>query len=90
MSDLTEQQKVDRAAKAQALIDSELLREAFAAVERGIFDAIKASKPEEAPGRERLYLAIGVADSVQSVLRGWLGTGQIAANNIAKLKKREG
>jgi hypothetical protein len=86
---MNEQAAVDRAVKAKALLDNELLQEAFAAVEKGVFDKIKNSKPDEREARERLYLALGLAEEVQSLIRGWLGSGQIAAQNIEKLKKRQ-
>lgn len=82
------QQLVDRANKAKALLESELLKEAFAAVEKSLLEAIRMSKPDEKEARERLYHALGVSEGVQGMLRGWLGNGQIAAQVIEKMKKR--
>lgn len=82
------QQLVDRATKAKALLDSDLLKEAFAEVDKAIFASLKATRPEEREARERLYLAMGTAEHVQTLLRGWLGNGQMAADVITRLKKR--
>lgn len=88
MTDLTKQQEFDRGVKAQALLDSDLLKQAFDELEKQIFVQFKISKPQEKEERERLHMALGLPEQVYSILRTYLGTGQIAAQAIEKMKRK--
>lgn len=81
-----------RGSQAQALIDSELLNEAFASLETSYIEAWKTTKIEDLTGREKLFLAINVIGKVKQHLQTVVNNGKLAAaelRQIAEIAERE-
>jgi hypothetical protein len=85
-----------RASRAQQLLDDELIKEAFEALERAYITRWRATAIEDVTGREKLFLAINVVGKVKDHLTAAVADGKLAAtelNNLAleaQRKKRFG
>jgi len=64
-----------RAVRAEALLDDELLNEAFAALEKSYIAAWRATTVDDAGGREKLFLAINIVGKVRDHLAGVVANG---------------
>lgn len=86
----------DRAQKAQALLDNDMLKEAFETLEREYTKALFLTRPEAAQSREALYLAVNVVRKVRDQLNSVLNDGALATSELkaiaetAERKKRFG
>lgn len=74
-----------RATKAKALLDNELLQEAFKTLEDGYYAAWRATRLEDQTGRERLFLAANVIGKVKDHLAAVLANGTVAQAELHKL-----
>jgi len=74
-----------RAARAEALLDDELLNEAFASLEKGYIAAWRATTVDDAAGREKLFLAINIAGKVRDHLAGVVANGKLARAELKEL-----
>ncbi len=87
---------VGRGARAQTLIENELLGEAFAELESAYVVAWRSTEVGNQVGREKLFLAINVVGKVREHLHIAIANGKLAANELAGLaaeaerKKRRG
>lgn len=72
----------DRGARATALMENDLLKEAFAVYERDLMNAWGSSRPEEAPERERIWLAIKVGRLIRLHLEKVAADGRLAARQL--------
>lgn len=87
---------MSRAARAQSLIDSEILQEAFKALEDGYTLAWRSTSIDQVPAREKLFLAINIVGKVKDHLTAVINNGKLAAaevrqiNETAERKKRFG
>lgn len=86
MSNDNKQLAVERANQAKALLENPLLSESIAKLKEKYIEAWRNSSPEDMQGRERLFLAHGLVDQIYVHLRVVLGDGQIAAQQMDKLK----
>lgn len=68
-----------RALRAQALLDDDVLKEAFEALERRLIDQCKATAPGAASLREETWGEIRALQSVRTKLRGWATDLTVAA-----------
>lgn len=73
------------AARAQELLDSEVLVEAFATLERGYIDAWRATTIGDAAGREKLFLAINIVGKVRDHLARVVADGRLAEAELKEL-----
>jgi hypothetical protein len=78
-----------RAARAQALLNDEMLTEAFDTVTRSYLDAWAATKITDQDKRERLYHAVKVAAEVKRHLRHVVDGGKLAQREIEDLAGRK-
>lgn len=78
-----------RGVRARAILEDPLVAEAFAAVERGILDAWRATPARDVTGRERLFLAVGLLGRVRQALTAVVETGRLADHSIAALRRGE-
>ena len=76
-----------RATRAKLLIEDELLKEAFAYLEKLYFDQWLKSLPEETDKREKFHAAATVLTAVQGHLRNVISDGRLADYHIAELGK---
>jgi hypothetical protein len=82
-----------RAARAQALIEDELLQEAFAALETRYVEEWRASQFRDTDARERLWQAVNVLRKVKDHLSRIVADGRLAEREmdaIAQRRKRFG
>ena len=88
-TDLREQ--VQRAEEAKALLENELLGEAFVSLRARYEAAWRDSEPGQAQQREELYYAQRAVDHVQQELLILLDNGKVAAERLADIeRKRDG
>lgn len=79
---------LDRAkgAKAQALLNNEVLQEAFRVLEEGYIEEWKTNERRLGPeGREALWQAVQVVGKVQAHLERLIADGQLAAAELDNL-----
>ena len=85
-----------KAARAQDLLDDELLSEAFRALEESYTSAWRATVIDDVPGREKLFLATNIVGKVRDHLIAIVANGKLAQAElkelaqIAERKKRFG
>ncbi|HXH43586.1 MAG TPA: hypothetical protein VNK51_07045 [Bradyrhizobium sp.] len=74
-----------RAVRAKALLDDEILNEAFAALEKSYIAAWRATTVDDAAGREKLFLAINILGKVRDHLAGVVANGSLARAELKEL-----
>lgn len=74
-----------RAARAQRLLDDELLVEAFTSLEGAYTAAWRSTTIDDVSGREKLFLAINVVGKVRDHLQGVVNNGKLAAAELKQL-----
>jgi hypothetical protein len=77
-----------RAARAEALLDDELLNESFDALEKSYIAAWRATTVDDAAGREKLFLAINIVGKVRDHLAGIVANGKLARAELKELAER--
>lgn len=97
---MTDEHKLIRdaalASQAQSLIDNDLLKEAFAELERAYVERWRATHIDDAAGREKLFIAVNVVGKVRDHLNAILSNGKLAEAELkqiadtAERKKRFG
>jgi len=70
------EQAMTRAARAQNLLDHELLSEGFAALEQGYISAWRATTIDDVSAREKLFLAINIVGKVRNHLASVVADGR--------------
>ena len=78
-------QATARAARAQELLDHELLSEAFEALERSYIAAWRATTIDDTAGREKLFLAINIVGKVRDHLASVVANGRLAEAELQQL-----
>ncbi len=74
-----------RAVRAKALLDDEILNEAFAVLEQSYIAAWRATTVDDAAGREKLFLAINIVGKVRDHLAGAVANGNLARAELKEL-----
>ncbi|QPF93766.1 hypothetical protein [Bradyrhizobium commune] len=74
-----------KAARAEALLDDELLGEAFDTLETGYIAAWRATTVDDAAGREKLFLAINIVGKVRDHLAAVVANGKLARAELKEL-----
>lgn len=86
---MSDESRLDHAAvkarRAQELLDNELLAEAFATLETNYISAWRATTIEDAPAREKLFLAINVVGKVRGHLAAAVANGKLAQAELKEL-----
>jgi hypothetical protein len=75
----------ERASQAQALLDNDLIREAFDNLEQEYTEALFVTRPDQVQGRESLYLAVNVVRKVRAHLSNIIGNGKLASSVLREL-----
>jgi hypothetical protein len=78
-------QAVARAARAQDLLDNEMLREAFAALEENYTAAWRATSIDDLAGREKLFLAVNIVGKARDHLNAVVANGKLAQVELKEL-----
>lgn len=75
----------NRAARAELLVNDELLIEGFDALEAAYISAWKLTRPEDERAREKLYLAVNVIGKLKQHLQTVIVDGKIADAELKEL-----
>jgi hypothetical protein len=78
-------QAVTKAARAQELLDNELLTETFTALEENYTAAWRATVIDDVAGREKLFLAINIVGKVRDHLNAVVANGKLAQSELKEL-----
>jgi hypothetical protein len=78
-----------RGARAKALIDDELLAEAFARLDADYIAAWRATPARDTDARERLWQAVQIVGKVRDHLSTALSNGKLAQRQLDELAARE-
>lgn len=76
---------INRASRAQQLLENELLQEAFQSLEQSYTQAWRSTLIEDVPGREKLFLAINIVGKVKDHLVKVANSGKIAAAELREI-----
>jgi hypothetical protein len=76
---------VTRAERARALLDSDVLAEAFAALERSYLDAWRTTHVDDTAAREKLFLAVNIVAKVRDQLARVVADGALAQRELKQL-----
>lgn len=76
-----------RGNRASALLQDELLNEAFDRLEAEYFKGWKDSKPDDEKGRERAFVAISLLNGLRGHLRRVMETGHLAQQDLEYIVK---
>jgi hypothetical protein len=83
------QRDIVRGARAKALMDDELLQEAFAKLEVNYIGAWRATPARDTDARERLWQAVNVLGKVRDHLGQVAAAGKLAQRQIDDIEKFE-
>jgi hypothetical protein len=83
------QEAIGRAARAQRLVDDELLAEAFDTLDRDYVKAWRESHARDTDARERLWQAVQIVAKVRSHLSTVVNHGKLAQRELDELAARE-
>lgn len=78
-------QAVTKAARAQELLDNELLTESFRTLEENYASAWRATVIDDVAGREKLFLAINIVGKVRDHLNAVVANGKLAQAELKEL-----
>lgn len=76
-----------KAVRAQELLESELLSEAFAALEQSYTSAWRATTIQDVAARENLFLAINIVGKVRDHLASVVANGRLAQAELKELAR---
>jgi hypothetical protein len=76
-----------KAVRAQELLDSELLTEAFEGLENAYTAAWRSTTIDDTDAREKLFLAINIVGKVRDHLTGIVTNGRLAQAELKELAK---
>jgi hypothetical protein len=74
-----------KAVRAEALLDDDLLTEAFKALEENYTAAWRATTIDDVSGREKLFLAINIVGKVRDHLTATVANGKLAQAELKEL-----
>jgi len=79
------QRAAAKASRAQALLEDEMLKEAFDSLESAYTSAWRSTTIDDVTGREKLFLAINVVGKVRDHLTAIVSNGKLAARELRDL-----
>jgi hypothetical protein len=79
------QRAANKAARAQSLIDDELLAETFKGLEEAYASAWRITKIDDVSGREKLFLAINIVGKVRDHLNAIVANGKLAEAELKQI-----
>jgi len=87
MNEIKLGEAVAKAARAQELLDNELLIEAFRGLEDSYSSAWRATTVDDTAAREKLFLAINIVGKVRDHLSAIVTNGKIAQAELKELAR---
>jgi hypothetical protein len=85
--EFTLRRDADRAAKAQGLLDNELLAESFTALRAEYIRAWEATAARDQDARERLWVATTVLTKVRGHLETMISDGKVASAQLVEISR---
>jgi hypothetical protein len=79
------QRDAARGLRAKALLEDELVVEAFTKLEAEYLAAWKSSDPDDAAGRERVWIAVNLLGKVRDHLGRFVADGKLAERQLQDL-----
>ena len=80
-------ESMSRGARAEALLQNELLQEAFARLEQDYIEAWRISPARDTDGRERLWQAVNIVGKVRDHIVKVVNDGKLSQRHLAELAK---
>jgi len=87
MSEDKLQAAISRGARAEALLQNELLQEAFATLEHDYIDAWKMTPARDTDGRERLWQATDIVAKIRDHLIKVVNDGKLSQRHLSELAR---
>lgn len=87
IDELKANREVTRGAQAKALLESDLLKEAFSDLEKAYIERWQKSHIDDEKGREKLFLAVNIVGKVREHLSTVIANGHFAAKQLDDLAK---
>jgi hypothetical protein len=78
---------IAKGARAQELLENELLSEAFNTLEQSYTSAWRSATIDDVQGREKLFLAINIVGKVRDHLKAVLANGRLAQAELTELAR---
>ena len=78
----------DAKARAQSLLENDMLKEAFDTLERAYTEELFLTNAMDSLGREKLFLAVNVVRKVRDHLTVVISNGKLAERELADFAKR--
>ena len=78
-------EETSKAARAQELLDNELLADAFESLEKSYIAAWRVTTIDDTAGREKLFVAINIVGKVRDHLASVLANGRLAEAELKEL-----
>lgn len=85
---MNHQHDIDRAAHAQRLLQDELLQDALKAIKDEIQRVWIDCPQRDKDGKEALWQLAKTADKFESLLKGYIETGKLAAANLKSFEEK--
>ena len=79
---MTPHDEIDRARKAQSLLDDELLQSALAAIEAEVIKQWGECPARDKDGKELLWQLYKTSQKFRGLLTGYINTGTLAVENL--------
>lgn len=79
---MTPHEEIDRASKAQTLLDDELLQSALAAIEAEVIKQWSECPARDKDGKEMLWQLYKTSQKFRGLLNGYVQTGMLSASNL--------
>lgn len=86
---MTPEKELERGARAKALIENDLLQEAFDLMRDNLIESWKGTKGIDTDGREKAWMMMKVLDEVERYLHNVLQTGKLAEKMIEDAQRQE-
>jgi inosine/xanthosine triphosphate pyrophosphatase family protein len=86
---MTKEERIQRGLAAKALMDSGVFIEALKYLEAAMSEEWKSSRPDDAIGRERLYLMTQIMADLGRVLRQWSGEAAFEVHEIERRQQEQ-
>jgi len=81
-------ESISRGARAEALLQNDLLQEAFVRLEQDYVEAWRVSPARDTDGRERLWQAVNVVAKVRDHIVKVVNDGKLSQRHLDELTRR--
>lgn len=85
---MTPGEEIERARRAQELLDNELLASALAAIETEVVEQWAACPARDKEGKEALWQLMKTSHKFRALLRGYVDTGKLATEQLRRFEEQ--